>query len=488
MAEIDIFQRLNALQRAILGRIPIRMRLTLWYLGSLGILLFIFSAYIYIRLEIELQEQFESAIRIATDQARSNIVEQDGKLVFENSDIIDRIDDEFSLYLLSEDGTVWDQLGRQDAPAAHRPHRGFTVLEDEYENEHWRMYMTRVRDESGQVRGWLQVGQSLAIIDGPIEALRRQILLAIPVVSLVAAAGGYLLAFISLRPINRITRTAQNIKTEDLGQRIDYQGPTDEIGRLAQTFDEMLERLESGFAREKRFTSDAAHELRTPLTALKGRIGVTLSQQRDVENYQSTLQEMEQQVDRLIRLSSDLLFMARFEQSHQREPATRIDVGELLASVIDQVRHLAEGKSLDLQTDLASDLIIQGKMDLLIRLFLNLVDNAIKYTPSGGGMFVSAERENDSVCIKVRDTGEGIAPEHLPHLFERFYRVESGRARVIDRHGEGYVQDHGGAGLGLAIAHEIAQVHGGRLSVESVVGQGTTFSCRLPMLGEKEQA
>jgi signal transduction histidine kinase len=208
---------------------------------------------------------------------------------------------------------------------------------------------------------------------------------------------------------------------------------------------------------------------------------VTLSQARDAQNYQATLQEMEHQVDRLIRLSSDLLFMARFDQSQQREPSTRIDIGELLASVVDQVQHVAAEKSLTLDVDLQANLIIMGKMDLLIRLFINLIDNAIKYTPSGEKIHLSAKREGDLVEIMVRDTGDGIAAEHLPHLFERFYRVESGRARQVELHDDRYVQDHGGAGLGLAIAAEITQVHGGELMVESVVGAGTTFICRLPL-------
>lgn len=476
-----MLQDLLNLQRSILSQIPIRMRLTLWYLASLGLLLFVFSAYIYIQLENELQEQVESALRIAANQAEANIVAEDGKLVFENTDVTRRIEDEFSLYLVAEDGRIWDQLGRKDAPVATKFHRGFEVLEEEEESEHWRVYFTRVRDETGQVRGWLQVGQSFTVIDTPLEALRRQVLFAIPIVSLAAAAGGYLLAMLSLLPIDRITRTAQNIDADDLSQRIDYQGAQDETGRLALTFDRMLDRLERGFAREKRFTSDAAHELRTPLTALKGRIGVTLSQQRAVENYQSTLVEMEQQVDRLIRLSNDLLFMARFDQSQQREPSTRINIGELLASVMDQVRQLAEDNALTLTTDFQPNLIINGKMDLLIRLFLNLIDNAIKYTPSGESVHVSAERIDKRVCIKVKDTGEGISTEHLPRLFDRFYRVEKDRARRIEQNGDTYIQGQGGTGLGLAIAYEITQVHNGQLVVESAVGEGATFICYLPL-------
>jgi heavy metal sensor kinase len=285
-----------------------------------------------------------------------------------------------------------------------------------------------------------------------------------------------------LRPIDNITRTAQAITASDLGQRIQYQGPADEVGRLAKTFDTMLDRLQVAFVRERRFTADAAHELRTPLTALKGRVGVTLSRSRSPAAYQETLQEMEGQVDRLIRLSSDLLFMARLGQGQYHLQLEQIALAELLGAAIDLIRPLAEAKAIALNENIPDSQSLQGDFDLLMRLFVNLLDNAVKFTPENGRVSLQVETQANDVQITVGDTGPGIAVEHLSHLFERFYRAEGDRARRPDDYGPG------GAGLGLAIANEITRFHGGQLLVESQPGQGTTFIVRLPMTQETTQA
>jgi signal transduction histidine kinase len=292
--------------------------------------------------------------------------------------------------------------------------------------------------------------------------------------------GGFFLASRALQPIDRITQTAQAISASDLDRRIHYKGPADEVGRLAQTFDTMLNRLQTAFVRERRFTSDAAHELRTPLAALKGRIGVTLSRPRQPAVYRETLQEMEQQVDRLIRLSNDLLFMTQLEQAQIRPQQERIMMADLVGAVVDQVRPLAEAKSITLEQNIYSGLMLQGDLDLLIRLHLNLLDNAIKYTPTGGRVMVQAKQDGSQAIISIRDTGPGIPAEHVPQLFERFYRVESDRARW--RRDNGHENGENGAGLGLSIAYEIARTHGGNLTVQSDVGRGTTFFVQLPTL------
>jgi heavy metal sensor kinase len=309
-----------------------------------------------------------------------------------------------------------------------------------------------------------------------LRSLMGLMCFAVPVALLLAGVGGFFLASRALRPVDRITQTAQSISARDLNERIDYQGPDDEVGRLATTFDRMLDRLQAGFEREKRFTSDAAHELRTPLTALKGRIGVTLGQGRQPTEYQDALRDMETQVDRLIRLSNDLLFIARLGHKERLEQPSDIALDDLIAALLDQVRPLAEAKTISLTGSVPPGLTIRGNMDLLIRLFLNLLDNAIKYTPAGGEVAVTAERQTERLCVHVRDSGPGIPPEQQPHLFERFYRVEKDRARPTRAGGS--VQ--GGAGLGLAIAQEIAQAHGGRLQVRSQPGQGSTFTFCLP--------
>jgi signal transduction histidine kinase len=227
----------------------------------------------------------------------------------------------------------------------------------------------------------------------------------------------------------------------------------------------------------KRFTADASHELRTPLTALKGQISVILSQPRTSEDYQSALHDMEREVDRLIRLSSDLLFMARFDRANRRVAFESIELATLLSTIVDQVTPLASKRDLTIATDLAPDLNISGDMDLLIRLFMNLLDNAIKYTPSAGTITVSARRQpgQTPIHISIHNTGAHIPADHMPSLFDRFYRVESDRARSLDSD-----RPVIGAGLGLAIVQEIVETHNGRISVSSTPETGVTFTIELP--------
>jgi signal transduction histidine kinase len=184
---------------------------------------------------------------------------------------------------------------------------------------------------------------------------------------------------------------------------------------------------------------------------------------------------MEQQVDRLIRLSNDLLLMTRLDQKQQRLQQERIELNNLLNAVIDQIIPLAEAKPVTLYRSLPQGLALWGDTELLIRLFLNLLHNAVKYTPPGGQVTVTAQPSAEDITITIRDTGPGIPDQHLPHLFKRFYRVEGDRARRPENNH----QD--GAGLGLAIAYEVARAHGGVLTVQSVVGEGSTFQVRLPI-------
>jgi heavy metal sensor kinase len=435
----------------------------------------LFGVFLYLQLQRSLIAQVDMGLEVVAAQAFINLGREKERLVFQNIEnnpaSIPNFEDAFVIYLLAPDGSSWDRLGSNDeVPVVRTPISGHTtVLAD---NELWRVYNQPVN--IGDTEGWLQIVQELELVEQILQNLLRQMLLGLPAAIVLAGVGGFFLASRALRPIERITRTAQAINASDLDQRIGYTGPADEVGQLAATFDNMLARLQTAFERERRFTGDAAHELRTPLAALKGRIGVTLSQRRQPSVYVETLQEMEQQVDRLVRLSNDLLFMARLDQG-QQEPAKQIDLSDFLAAITDQVRPLAETKSISLMETIPTDIVIQGQIDLLIRLFLNLLDNAVKYTPANGRVTIQAQKQAQDVQITISDTGPGIANGHLPHLFERFYRVEGDRARRWGDNGQG------GAGLGLAIAREIVRAHGGKLSVQSEVGQGTTFVVQLPV-------
>lgn len=457
--------------------LPLRARLTLWYTASSGLILLLFASFLYLQLRHSLFTQIDIGLDVVATQAILNIQEENGQLAFDNSENFIQtsrlLNDDFMIYLVGSDGFVLDQLGQEpDAPAWDVPEAGYTTLISN--GERWRVHSREV--SRGRVTGWIQVVQELEPVEATLQSLQTQMLLGLPLILLLAGAGGFFLAGRALRPIDDITRTAQTIHAEDLQQRLGYTGPADEVGRLAATFDAMLERLQSAFTRERRFTSDAAHELRTPLTALKGRLAVTLSQPRPREVYIETLQEMEGQVDRLIRLSSDLLFMARLDKGQLAQYTETMDVQDFLDAIVDQIEPLAAAKTITLTRVIPPGLIVQGNMDLLIRLFLNVLDNAVKYTPENGHITLEVEQNQATLIIAVKDTGPGISAEHLPHLFERFYRAESDRSRL------GQINGTGGAGLGLAIAHDIAQAHGGTIYVESPFqdSHGSAFVIKLP--------
>ena len=451
--------------------LPLRLRLTFWYTASLCLVLLLFFAVFYIQLRRSLTAQIDLSLDIVATQALINVQAGDGRLAFrglaDNPAIVRQMRDDFLIInLLSPDGHLWDHLGEGDQMPISAPSPGYKTVFAAGEPR--RVYNRPVTVDGAS--GWIQIIQDMDSVNEPLTSVRRQLLVALPVALLVAALGGYFLAARALRPVERITRTARAITAEDLRRRIDYAGPPDEIRHLAQTIDDMLARLEASFERERRFTADAAHELRTPLAALKGRIGVTLSRPRPPAAYVTALAEMEGQVDRLSRLSDDLLLMARLTAEGEIPAWEPILLPDFLPAVLDVVRPLAGNKGIELTLDAPAGLYVHGHLDWLMRLLLNLLDNAIKFTPAGGRVSLSARRGADAVEIVVSDTGAGIAPEHVPHLFERFYRVEGDRARA----------GGGGSGLGLALAQEIARLHDGHLSVFSELGRGSAFTLRLP--------
>lgn len=457
---------------------PLRVRLTLWYTLSLAGIILLFAGFLYWQLQRALLTQMDVGLQVAAAQVLLQATEGAETPFFQplqqNQAVVGSLYDSYQVYLLGADGRVWDEMGNDDE-AVPDPALISGYTSREVNGERWRVYSQPVT--IGRFAGWLQLVQELNPVEQILESLLAQIVVGVPVALGLAGVGGYFLASRVLRPIDQITRTAQTIHSNDLHQRIGYTGPADEVGRLAATFDQMLARLQTAFVRERRFTADAAHELRTPLAALKGRIGVTLSQSRSPEVYHQTLQEMEQQVDRLIRLSNDLLLMARLEQEAWQSPMQVIDLSDFLPAVVDQIRPLAEAKTIHLTEVIPPQSLVRGQLELLIRLFLNLLDNAIKYTPVNGQVVVKVRHQEGKVLITIQDSGSGIAPHHLPHLFERFYRIETDRARLVNQNG-------GGAGLGLAIVQEIARVHGGHVTVTSEVGKGSVFTVWL-VEGEK---
>ncbi|MGA9531114.1 MAG: ATP-binding protein [Anaerolineales bacterium] len=456
------------------GGLPVRVRLTLWYLLLSGSVLVAFGLFQYCRLQDSLMTSIDSNLQIAATQALANTDNENGHPAFQNTNAFANLSthlgaEEFTVRIVAQDGTVLDSFGASSlalAPGLVRA--GFDTSQGQLAR--WRIYSQPIPSPGGTDVTWLQAAQSLSRVDQTVAGLRTQLLLGLPVILLLLAAGGVVLADRALRPIDHITRTTQELSARDLSQRIDYVGPDDEVGRLASTIDGMLARLEQAFDHERRFTADAAHELRTPLTALKGQIQVALGQERTAEVYRQTLEIMQRQVDRLIGLSDGLLFLARADHDHVNAGTTTVDLSELVEILSEQTLPLAESRELQLTSSVERGLVVEGDQDLLIRLVFNLLDNAFKYTPAGGRVSLSLQRDRHEAMIKVMDTGLGIAAGNLPHVFERFYRVDDDRS-----------SNSGGTGLGLAMAAEIAQLHHGSITVESETGKGTTFTVRLPL-------
>jgi len=282
---------------------------------------------------------------------------------------------------------------------------------------------------------------------------------------LASAVVGRLLAAQALRPIDTITQTALAIsRADDLDKRIAQVGPQDEVGRLATTFNVMLDRLEGLFRAQQRFIADISHELRSPLTTIRGNVDL-LQRMNCVDK--PSLDAIRAESERMTRLVGDLMLLAQADagQPIRRE---RVELDTLMLEVFRQVRPLTEGIELSIgEEDQAT---VLGDPDRLKQLLLNLVDNAIKYTPHGGRVTLGLRRAEGWAVLSVADTGVGIPAKDLPHIFERFYRVDKARSRAA-----------GGSGLGLSIVQWIVQAHGGRIEARSEPGQGTVFTAWLPL-------
>lgn len=300
-----------------------------------------------------------------------------------------------------------------------------------------------------------------------IERLRVWSLISVFGLALASGVGGYVLSGMMLRPVRDITEVASEISASNLSRRINHQGPEDELWALAQTFDSMIDRLETSFRKQGQFVQDASHELRTPLAAIRTNIEVIESDpDATMTDYYELIDTVKAQTNRLTHLSEDLLLLLREgKDTLEKEP---VDLAAVGREVIHQLQPLAATRDVMLRYDGEQELELPSNADLLYRCVYNLVDNAIKYSGEGSTVLVRAEPAPDGARILVTDNGPGIAEEDRTRIFDRFYRIDKGRSRR-----------EGGNGLGLAIVQELVSAIGGRVSVESQVGHGATFTISL---------
>jgi signal transduction histidine kinase len=317
----------------------------------------------------------------------------------------------------------------------------------------------------GNAVGIVQIARPLQDVNQTLSILRIGLLLGGVVGILLACGAGWLLAGAALRPINQITATAQEIgAAQDFGRRVDYTGPADEVGRLAATFNTMLERLQSAYQAQRRFVSDASHELRTPLTTIRGNLGLLQREPPITEaDRVAVIDDLVSESERLSRLIADLLTLARSDAGRplRQEP---VPLAPLIGDVVRRLGVLHPERILQ---ELQPEALALGDRDALTQVLLILLDNALKFTPPEGTVTITTAAHADQVVLQVKDSGVGIAPDALPHIFERFYQGDTARTGT-------------GTGLGLAIARAMVEGQHGSIAVASRPGQGSTFTVTLP--------
>lgn len=314
----------------------------------------------------------------------------------------------------------------------------------------------------------LLAAESLQSIEGDLRVVRRVLYLALPLVLLVAGLGGFLLATKSLAPLRWMAEQARNITGKNLHSRLDIGAAHEELRVLSDSFNELLSRLDQSFETMRRFVADASHELRTPIAVIRGEADVALDHDRNPAEYKESLAIIQDEARRLTRLIDDLLNLARADAGHVNLRVEEFYLNDLLAECCRSVQGAAVAKDIGLECQSPGDVAYRGDQELLRRLVLNLLDNAIRYTPPGGKVSASLEAANGNLRLQVADTGIGIPPEAARHIFERFYRGDQARSR-----------QNGGFGLGLSIVKWIAESHRGTVELSSHPGAGTTFTVLL---------
>ena len=452
----------------------LRLRLTLLYSTLVGGILLIFGTAVYILITIILLNQVDNKLAATVqDVIKVTRVNPQGQVSTVNLPSLDLSTNTY-VQMWGRDGRI-----KSSSPGIAEMMQPLDPVGFESKNPVYRENVLNGTDlrvltvplQLGEHRiAILQVATSLTLVDSARINLVYVLFLAAMIAVALAALGSWLVLGRSLAPLGVVTETAQAInRADDLSRRIPYKGPSnDEIGSLIESFNQTLERLENLFTSQQRFLADVSHELRTPLTVIKGNVDLM---RRMKQLDEESLTSIDQEAGRLTRLVGGLILLIQAESGKLALNLKPVELDTLLLEVFHEMRILA-GTNVRLKLADIDQVQVNGDRDRLKQVLLNLVGNAIQYTPQGGEVYMSLAIIGEQVRIIVRDTGPGIPAEDLPYIFERFYRAEKSRTRTRTS----------GFGLGLSIVQWIVENHGGTIKVESKEGQGTTFAIWLPLL------
>ena len=457
----------------------VRTRLTLWYAAVLALSLIAFAVLVYYAAaSISYARQDELLRSTATTVASAYVQElEEEQSVAKANDVVlaQTVFPNRYVEVVDADGHVvaWSTnlaghqltIPARNLSEARQRGESFLVLNE------LRVSVVPLSANFSKQLGFAIVAEPLSVIEEGLHRLRRYFLGGVPLILLLASVGGYFLARKSLSPIALMNQQTQRITAEDLSAQLDVANPRDEVGRLAVTINALLARLDAAFQEQQRFIADASHELRTPLAVLRGETEVALEHERASFEYKESLALIKDEAERLSRIVENLFILARQSVDAPSMMREMVRLDEVVSDCARAAQVLATQKGLRLKiAGSLREITLPGDDEMLKRMLLNLLDNAVKYTPAGGEITIAVGSQNGDAQIIVSDSGIGIPAADQPRIFDRFYRVDKARSRAL-----------GGAGLGLSIARWIVESHGGSLSVESVPGRGTSFKVELPL-------
>jgi len=481
----------------------IRFRLVLWFVLILGVVLAVFSGFVYWRQAQDIRSIAIGRLNITLERMfgpsneREGGIEQPQPVSPATSNTISGLNNNLLegdvVALQAANGTILQSTGALTVNQIQQldpPLDGWKGIQQitvpkipQIENDRY-LFINEAILRNGQVTGYLLVGVPLDA-NNQLGRLLVSLVIGNVLTLAIALSGGFWLADRAMRPVHTITQAARQISETDLHKRLHLPGK-DELSELANTFDDMLNRLQAAFERQRQFTADASHELRTPLTIIDLETNRMLSTPRSVDEYERVLSTIQSENKFMIRLVNNLLALARMDAGQVKIKTDALDLSDLTLEVIERMEPLAAAQGVALTVSDLPEILILGDQPTLMQMLTNLVENAIKYSAAvtNPQVYISVGRREEAghpiAWVRVSDSGIGIAAEHLAHIFDRFYQVDASRNRVNGMEADSSGQDSSGTGLGLAIAQWIAQAHHGEIRVESVTGKGSTFEVILP--------
>jgi heavy metal sensor kinase len=481
----------------------IRFKIVLWHMLILSLALFIFGMVLYQNLRQKISQDTDDILRSRAkgieesidtywEAEQMDIAEGNSKVHFTKEDNInfiriarrwvgEKISDPNLISIIVR---IFDAHGNpiassRNIPTEHLNSRIYYDVKkgaDHFENTYldvndrpssFRIFTTPVM-ENKRLSYVVQVASPLSQLHEVLRNLGFSLLFLLPLTVILTGLSGVFLVQLTLRPVDQMIETIHQITAENLKLRLKIPGTKDEIDSLAQTFNQMISRLDEAFTTQRQFMEDISHELKTPLSVLKGELEVTLKRIRSAQEYETTLHSSLEEVDHLVGIVENLLTLARFDAKTTTLQKVSLDLNGLLKDAVEAIQVLAIQKNVTLQLNSAHTVEILADKNQIKRLILNILDNAIKYTPSGGKISIDLRQQKDAADIDITDNGIGIPESELPHIFDRFYRVDKSRSSV-------------GFGLGLSIAQSIAMAHGGKIYARANIPQGTIFTISLPV-------